>query len=381
MMRLLVITALNGVGAELAEALSADGDMTVLHPGICPIECGFHEHTIAPKDLLTMELTPYESVVYLASNQLEIDYMEYLMERLRETSIPCICVEPRMISVREGTPDSAERALCRYYQEKYAMPVSWISVPALYGNDFLPDEWMEKLLKRSKSNCIEFQGEPDDECDLLHICDAASLIRCLVEDNERPQALTIGSSYVSDLKNVIRVLQEYFQLADIHLSRLPGENVHTCADDYSKWIPKHSFIQELPNVLREMEAQRSFEQMQRKRTWKQRLQRLIVFALLFGCVCLYTGFIRVSSELQFVDVRLLFVIGISLYMGRGYGMAAGLCSSIASIAETIAAGNRWHTIFFHIDNWIPIAVYIAVAVLFGMYSENHRIKDSEENDL
>lgn len=381
MMRLLVITALNGVGAEFAEALCANGSITVLHPGIFPIESKFQESAIVPQDLLTADISQYGAVVYLTSDQLKIDYLECLMERLRKASIPCICVEQRMISVQEGIPDSAEHALCQFYQEKYALPISWISIPALYGNDFLPDEWMEKLLKRSKSNRLELHGEPDDECDLLHICDAASLIHCLVEDNERPKTLTIGSAYVSDLKNVVQVFQEQFQLADIYLSRQSGRNLHVCVSDYSEWMPKHSFIQELPNVLREMEAQRCFEQLQRKGSWGQRMGRLIVFALLFGCVCLYTGFIKVSSELQFVDVRLLFVIGISLYMGRGYGMAAGLCSSIASIAEAIKAGNRWHTIFFHIDNWIPIAVYIAVAVLFGMYSENHRVKNSEENDL
>lgn len=381
MMRLLMITAFDSVGAELAAVLSANGNVTVLHPGVCPIECRFHERTILPQELLSAEVAAYDAVIYLASDKLETAYLEHLMVRLRESAIPCICVEPRMISVREGTPTSAVEALCRYCQEKYALPVSWISVPALYGDDFLPDMWMDKLLKRAKSNRLTLQGDPDDECDLLHIRDAASLLHCLALDHDRPRALTIGSGYASDLKSILQVLQAHFQLADIHLSRPFGEGVRILADDYPQWTPSHSFIQDLPHVLREMEAQRRFEHLQRRHTWRRRVQRLIAFALLFGCVCLYTGFIRVSSELQFVDVRLLFVICVSLYMGRGYGMAAGLCSSIASIAEAIAAGNRWHTIFFHIDNWIPIAVYIAAAVLFGMYSENHRIKDSEENGL
>lgn len=380
-MRLLMITVLNEVGAEFADELCANGSVTVLHPGIWSIESKFQEHSIVPQDLLTVDLSQYESVVYLASNGLGIDYLEYLMERLRNTFIPCICVEPRMISVRGDVPISAEQSLCQFYQDKYAVPVSWLSVPALYGNDFLPDEWTEKLLKRSKNNNIELQGEPDDECDLLQISDAALLICRVIEDNEAPRNITVGSSYVSNLGNVVQIFREHFQLADIHLSKVSRTAVHVCVNDYSKWTPTHSFVQELPNVLREMENQGSLERLQRKNVWMRRLERLIAFVLLFGCVCLYTGFIRVSSELQFVDVRLLFVIGVSLYMGRGYGIAASICASVASIAEAIAAGNRWHTIFFHIDNWIPIAVYIAVAVLFGMYSENHCVKDSEENDL
>lgn len=380
-MRLLMITVLSEVGAEFADELCTNGSVTVLHPGIWPIESKFQERSIEPQDLLTVDLSQYESVVYLASNELEIDYLEYLMERLRSSFTPCICIEPRMISVRGDVPVSAEQSLCRFYQEKYSVPISWLSVPALYGNDFLPDEWTEKLLKCSKNNSIELQGELDDECDLLHVSDAALLIRCMIDDNEHPKHITVGSGYVSDLGNVVRVFRGHFQLADIHLSKACGTAVHVCVNDYSKWMPNHSFIQELPNVLREMENQGSFERLQHKNVWMRRLERLIAFVLLFVCVCLYTGFIRVSSELQFVDVRLLFVIGVSLYMGRGYGMAASICSSVASIAEAIAVGNRWHTIFFHIDNWIPIAVYIAVAVLFGMYSENHCVKDGEENDL
>ena len=81
-----------------------------------------------------------------------------------------------------------------------------------------------------------------------------------------------------------------------------------------------------------------------------------------------------------MDVRLLFVVGVSLYMGRSFGLAAGVFASVASIVEAVAADNRWYVLFFHIDNWIPMAVYLAAAVLLGMYSENHRPKEDGENE-
>lgn len=376
-----MITVLNEVGAELAEELCTTESVTVFHPGIWHLESKFQTRSVALQDLMTVDLSQYEAVVYLVSDQFNTGYLEYLLERLRNFSIPCICIAPRSISVREGTPISAEQSLCRFYQEQYALPISWVSVPALYGDDFLPDEWTQKLSKRSKNNSIELLGFPNDECDLLHVHDTASLIRCLMADGEYPKTLTVGSHYASDLESINRAFCNYFPLADVQLAKPAATAVHVCVNDDFEWMPKHSFIQELPNVLQEMEKLGYWEHLQRKHAWIQKLKRFFVFALLFGCICLYTGFIRVSSELQFVDVRLLFIIGISLYMGREYGLAASLCSSVASIAEAIAAGNHWHTLFFHIDNWIPIAVYIATAVLFGMYNENHTGKGSKESCL
>lgn len=377
-MRLLMISALNEMGAELAEEMCRDADVTVWHPGVWPLESRFQEVSMTPQDL--GDLSGFDAAVYLASGTLDIAYLESLLERLRAFALPCICLEPRAIAPRQGTPLSAEQSLCRLYQLEHNLPVSWVSMPALYGDDFLPDEWMHRLLKRSRSNAIELCGDMSDACDLLHVSDAATLIQRLLQDDARPGTFTLGSGYVTDLHSVAEVFRSHFRLSDVRIVAPAAPVLPIQVEAYPAWSPRHAFLQELPCVLREVEELGVLERRQHHSLLTRTVRRVGVFALLFACVCLYTGFIQVSSELQFVDVRLLFVIGISLYMGRGYGIAASLCSSVVSVFEALSSGTHWHTIFFHIDNWIPIAVYLAAAVLFGMYSENHHPQGNGENE-
>ena len=94
-----------------------------------------------------------------------------------------------------------------------------------------------------------------------------------------------------------------------------------------------------------------------------------VFAVLFALVEMYTQFVTVSSDLQFVDLRLLFVVASSLFFGKRYGIAAAAMCSVSSVAQSLIAGYRWYVLFYHVDNWIPIAVYFVIAVLLGIYQE------------
>ncbi len=135
------------------------------------------------------------------------------------------------------------------------------------------------------------------------------------------------------------------------------------------WMPERSFFSELPCVVRSIESEGAqILRISRSRV-KSTLFRLLSFLALFAFVCLYTGFIKTSSELQFVDVRLLFIISACLFLGKRYGLAAAVLCSVASVAQSIFYGTQWYVIFFHVDNWIPVSIYLASSVLFGMYQE------------
>lgn len=374
-MRLLMIANLNEISAELAEALCTDNSVTVWHPNPWPLESRFRDACVTPRELAMADLSAFDAVTYLSLGALDITYLESLLERLRTAQIPCICLEPRAVTQRQGTPLSAEQSLCRLYQQEYALPVSWVSIPALYGDDVLPDEWMHRLLKRSRNNIIELQGAPEDVCDLLHASDAASLIQHLLKETTLPATLTLSSGCGNDLNSIADVFRSHFRLSDVRTVAPVSPAATMPIDAYPVWTPHHALMQDLPQVLLQIEELSVLDHNRRRALRFASLRRLALFLLLFACVCLYTGFIQVSAELQFVDVRLLFVIGSSLYMGRGYGIAASLCSSVVSVVQALSAGTRWHTIFFHIDNWIPIAVYLAVAILFGLYQENRVLRE------
>lgn len=381
-MNLLMITELDPAGAALAEKLSETNHVTVLHPRPWALESSFAEKQCPAHRLLTHDLSGYGAVICVASHGLEIRYLECLLERLRQwPGLRCICVEAREACEREGMPVSAAEALCAQYRQRWELNATYLSVPALYGADFLPQGMMRSLLRRPGSNRIELQGSPEDPCDMLHVNDLTALLTCMADkEADCGAAAVIGSGHAAQLGEAAETIRAHFRLTELTLTAQDAPARPARTGSFPGWMPRHSFMHELPEVLTGVEEQ-GFRSLRSRRGARLRLLgRIGLFLLLFACTCLYTGFIKVSSELQFVDVRLLFVVGVSLYMGRSFGLAAGVFASVASIVEAVAAGNRWYVLFFHIDNWIPMAVYLAAAVLLGMYSENHRPKEDGENE-
>ena len=381
-MNILMITELDPAGVALAEKMSEMNHVMVLHPRQWALESRFAEKQCTAHRLLAHDLSGYGAVICVVSPGLEIRYLECLLERLRLwPGLRCICVEAREACEREGMPISAAEALCAQYRRQGEEQATYLSVPALYGADFLPHGMMRSLLHRPVSNRIELQGSPEDSCDMLHVNDLAALLTRMTDrDAECGAAVVIGSAHAAPLGEAAETIRAHFRLTELTLTAQDAPARAARTGGFPGWMPRHSFIHELPEVLTGVEEQ-GFRSLRSRRGARLRLLgRIGLFLLLFACTCLYTGFIQVSSELQFVDVRLLFVVGVSLYMGRSFGLAAGVFASLASIAEAVAAGNRWYVLFFHIDNWIPMAVYLAAAVLLGMYSENHRPKEDEENE-
>lgn len=372
-MNLLMISDLCSAGTALAEKLCELHHVTVFHPNPWSLESCFEEKRISPQNLLVKDLSSYGAILVLFSRKLSIQYLECLLERLNQwPSLPCICLSPCSAIPRIGTPSfSAEEALCRLYRTEYNLNVSFVKIPAVYGEDFLPSEMMNSLLQRPSSNQIELHGAADDTFDLLHVFDLASLTECLLINPPSSAHLEIGSAHASFLSDVAEIINAHFCLTEIHY--IPDDMPSALAykGTYPGWMPQHFFLHDLPHVFQNIETLGNLMLSGRHGIQLRWLGRCGIFLLLFSCVCLYTSFIKVSSELQFVDMRLLFVVVVSLYMGRHFGLAAGILASLASVIEAIVAGTRWYVIFFHIDNWIPLAVYLATSVLLGMYSDNH----------
>lgn len=381
-MNLLLITDLDSTGAAFAQKLCESHHVTVLHPNAWALESCFAEKRIQPGKLLTKDLSAFGAIFVLLSPQLHVQYLECLLERLNQwPQLPCCCLAPCAAMRRSGMPAfSAEEALCQLYREEYGLQVSFVKVPAVYGDDFLPPEMMKPLLKRPASNRIELHGTAEDTFDLLHVFDLAALAECLLQHPLEAAKLEVGSAHAASLGDVGEIIKAHFRLTEMHYTPHDMPSAGACKGTCPGWMPRHSFLHDLPDVLLHIEALGHHVLNNHRSKHLQWLGRCGMFLLLFACVCLYTSFIKVSSELQFVDMRLLFVVGISLYMGRHFGLAAGIAASVASIAEAIATGTHWYVIFFHIDNWIPLAVYMATAVLLGMYSDNHRTKDTTENE-
>lgn len=370
-MQILMVTAADSKGFTLAERLSHGHDVTVLHPGEVEIECPFKEIETNERELARFPLHDVQLIVYLASDRLPCRDLTAVLHSARQTPcVKCVCIAENPLNLSVQCEDPPERYICRGFQNQMPGELSFWSVSPLYGDDFLPEELMGTLAGRVRNNRIILPGFPDHTFDVMHVDDLAKAIeRYAGEDRFEPE-MNLTSGQHSTFKALGDALHGIARQANIDYTVDFTPAGQATEDGAIKgWMPERTFFSELPCVVRSIESEGAqILRISRSRV-KSTLLRLLSFLALFAFVCLYTGFIKTSSELQFVDVRLLFIISACLFWGKRYGLAAAVLCSVASVAQSVLYGTQWYVIFFHVDNWIPVSIYLASSVLFGMYQE------------
>lgn len=376
-MNLMIISALESKAVSLAEKLSAKHQVRLFHTGRIVFECPFSETEMDPLSHEPLNLSGVSWIVYCCSPSLPASLLARLLEQAKE------CPDARVLCLYENADcrageaqGVAEKYVCRAFVPVLERRLCYIETPAVYDNDFLPPELMTEAVNRPKRNEMVLQGNEQDLCDLLHAGDLLHLIERLMDFDTLPASLRVSGGRVVPMAALGDLLYQCLRLTNIKYSEETSQkSIPAPYDTVEGWMPVHAFSDELPDIIDSIETEGILGIRFRRSRMLKEAGRFLLFLVLFVCVCLYTGFIQVSSELQFVDIRLLYVIGISLFMGSAYGLGAGLLCCLASIVQSMAAGVSWQVIFFHVDNWIPCAVYLAAAILFGMQSGNRKTND------
>ena len=370
-MRILMVTMNDSKGLTLAETLSKSHNITVLHPGEIDFECPFNEHEII-EELNTFVFDGFDAVIYIASESLPCRILTSVLRGVKnDLKTKCICIAEMTFDSSCSSECIPERLICKGISDQMQGRLSFWTVSPLYGEDFLPETLMQSISGRIKNNRIIIPGAEDDFFDLLHVADLAEALDKYIRLQECEPEIVLTSGQSSPLKELVKVLKNHAPQVNIEYTGAAVQKTEAMLESsFTGWTPKHSFSAELPDVIQLIEREGA-EILTAERGYRSKiLTRILSFLGVFALVCLYTSFIRTSSELQFVDVRLLFVISACIFWGSKYGLSAAILCSAASVIQSIASGTQWYVIFFHIDNWIPITVYLACAVLFGMYKDN-----------
>ena len=373
MMKILMVTAADSKGLTLAELLSRNHDVTVLHIGKIEIECPFKEIEMNERELASFPFHEFQLIVYLASDQLSCHWLTAVLLSIQKSScVKCICIAENALDLSVESGEKSERFICKSFKDQLAGTLSFWRISPLYGDDFFPAELTETLVGSVKNNRIVLPGAQSHTFDVMYIADLAKAIECYAGEGIFKSEMNLTSGQHSTFNELGDAFHSAIRQANIDYSNQDFISMAKEAeeDTIKGWMPEHSFFSELPLVVRNIETEGVEILNIDRRHRRSVMLRFLSFLGLFILVCLYTGFIRTSSELQFVDVRLLFIVATSLFWGRRYGLAAAVLCSIASVAESIFSGTKWYVIFFHVDNWIPVAIYLASAVLLGMYRES-----------
>lgn len=161
----------------------------------------------------------------------------------------------------------------------------------------------------------------------------------------------------------------------------PGDLDHVRIMD--GWMPFYLFRQDGGKLLDQITADgeaagpgAADEWSEKRRKRKRFLMECCQNLLLFAVACLLQQFARDWSDLRFVDVRLAYVVIISISFGMRQGMAASALACLAYLFSMRGSGVDLSYILYSIESWIPFIVYGAAGAAAG-YAADKRVDEVE----
>ena len=286
-----------------------------------------------------------------------------------------ICIKENETFSKRPQAKKIEELMAGSYAKEYGINATVLNVPQLYGEITAP-EYIRKVSDEIiRHNRVVPGGARHEYCDFLHIEDLCCLVRGMLEHDgsERNISVEVRSGYPINTEIVINAVKaRYPEVISEKYEDQPEDEREINAVHPEYWTPHHNFASELPALFEHCEkSYTSCKKRKRKKIFSIAKRIALMFIIFLG-IELYTNFMYVASELQFVDMRILFIIGTYLGLGKRYGYAAAALCCIASIAQAVWHGIYLRVIFYHVNNWIPMAVYIITAMVTGVAAERYR---------
>lgn len=373
-MSVLYIGKLNEYGTSLCNHLSLENAVVARCSDMPKYELLCEQCSRTTADMEIVEKYAVDSIVCFedsgddlrATHRMLSDFLKQGVKRL-------LYIREKSIFRHRLDEDNLSEIMLREYADLYHGNIAVVNTSALYGQETMPcyiDELSRSIINR---NTIEPKGCEDEFCDCMHVedfCKAIQTIFAGLTEHSAYRVYEIQSGYPFRLKALIDAYQQRYKQASLFPYEKTASEVHINPTNPSEWSPKHNFIAELPFVFEQEEENNRLLHKARRKNVINNIIAVCSAIGIFALVEIYCQFLAVSSDLQFVDLRLLFVVACSLMLGRGIGIGAAFLCSTASVVSKLMSGYKWYVLFYHVDNWIPIAVYFIVAVAIGSYRQS-----------
>lgn len=276
---------------------------------------------------------------------------------------------------QNNTNVSIEGLLQAEYTGKSGTRVCMLEVSALYGTITVPKEFRDIIKCILRSNVIDAVDGVNSALDALHIEDFCVFLEKYTEqiDSVVVDVASVRSCYSIETTDLLSKLSSRYPQAinNCEVKDTP-KNAYDDAMHLDGWSPEHSFIDDFDWVCDEVESCLVKDKMVKRSNAKKSLAKVALFLIAFFAVELYTNFISVASDLQFVDMRIALIGLTAIIWGKKYAVTASVLCSVASVLQSILLGYRWYIIFFNVNNWIPVTIYIVFAIFAGICADKIR---------
>jgi UDP-glucose 4-epimerase len=391
------------VAKTLAKNLCAEDKVVVVTKEIRLqyLEHGVSTLKLSPDKFMFEELFrsyQFRTVIFLTSRHLrneavhsgELDDLNRVLKlaaRVKAGQVICIsstlvCAEePR---VHEDQPSSDIRVLlnmaeqlCLYYKKNMNLNVTVLHVPYLYGeegSDLLTHDFLKMCVQKET---IHLPGGFNDKCDFLSENDLADFISRLInspQPSEPCEFINLGRSSVLTFGMIANQLSNVFSGSKFEFS--PEKGLFPLPAKV-EWARKHYGWAAMDYFMDNF-SERINKYVCCIPPRKSGFQRFPVLAGLNGTLVKWIELIgglllmeylnhisQTYAQFQFVDFRLLYVVMMGCIHGLQAGIYAALLSSASYTVGYLRTGMNWETLFYNIDNWLPLVSYFIAGSVTG----------------
>lgn len=264
------------------------------------------------------------------------------------------------------------------YAGVYGVDVKLLYIPYMYSLSYKKDyihRMTESLVQLEMFNVHEHKDHIvpfislDDLSNLLgKILDSWTPGKCVmsVEDQFKVK--------ISELVDVMSGSNQGIKInyGEVRFSTLLPKSEVDIRDRYG-WFPKYSILSEYDTLFKEYTKVDVFSKKLPSKVKKKidaPIQSIRKFLEVFGIFLLVEAveqYTNAGGQYQSLDLRLVFVAIISIQYGAAYGIFSSLLVSLGFIFEYLITGNNWHTLFYNLDSWMPIIIYLFVGSICGYF--------------
>ena len=269
--------------------------------------------------------------------------------------------------------------LCRNQAIEKNISVTILRIPYLYSrlnHKNQTGEWIKSALEKGN---VVFKGAPEMTVDFLWEKDLSDLIyRMIDQQGKGLLEMNISGNNKMNFSEVESTLQsvkkdinfEYKYKNNAIPQFTKGEEARKLFGWFPYGIYKDQIAETAGSHTVNTHNRNIFLFKMHKDKYKDLLMTVLEMLLLGIISFLMDARFSGTSQLSFLDFRLLFV----LIMGMLRGLNAGIVSAlVASIGYTFRAvqSEAWQIIFYNVQNWLPFATYFLVGATSGYFKDKY----------
>ena len=309
-------------------------------------------------------------IIFFENDRCDYSYINKLLSGLSGSFTgKLLYVHEKTPFRKKKEPTAIGKMICDEINRDFDIKTFFIEVSCLYGEHTFPSFLMESVAEINQKNSLTLSGSENEFCDFIHVDDFCVAINSILQKEPDSSVLQLQSGYPFPLRDLVELIKKEYKQASVLYSDSSEEYSYVpyCSEDLTQ---SHSFLKDVRQLINQIDIDNG--NTSKKKVVLRFLGSAFLFAIAFFLIEVYTQFIAVSSELQFVDLRLLFVIVTALVFGKKMGVSAAVLCSIASISQGLLKEIKWYVLFYNIDNWIPLVIYFVAAIWIGTYMEKYR---------